>query len=86
MNLTNVAAKAATDVNAVIDPPLNETEMRKVTEIIQDAMKNAVLEASSLHANVCTAGLSHDRDLAHKIQTEMERKKVSLIANLSSLR
>ncbi|MGR3984707.1 MAG: hypothetical protein OD817_05550 [Gammaproteobacteria bacterium] len=86
MNLTQVAAKAAADVSAVIDPPLNETEMQKVTEIIQGAMKNAVLEASSLHSNVCTNSLSHDQDLAHKIQTEIERKKVGLIANLSSLR
>ena len=86
MNLNQVAEKAAADINAVIDPPLSADEMKKVTAVISGAMKSAVLEASSLHANACNECLRHDNDLAHKIQTEMERKKVGLIANLSSLR
>ena len=86
MNLTKVANQAATDAGDAIDTPLSEAEVERVAAIIAKAMENAVLEASSQHSTVCDTCLSHDQDLAHKIHKEIERKKIGLIANLSSLR
>ncbi len=86
MNLTQIANKAALDTSDAIGASLTSVEVEKVTAIIARAMENAVLEASSLHATVCISCLDHDQDLAHKIQKEIERKKIGLIANLSSLR
>jgi hypothetical protein len=86
MNLTKVASKAVTDASDAIGSSLTENELEKVTTIIAKAMENAVLEASTQHSTVCADCLIHDQDLAHKIQDEIERKKIALIANLSSLR
>jgi len=86
MNLTKVANKAATDASNAVGATLSETELENVTAIIAEAMESAVREASSQHTSVCTDCLSHDQDMAHKIRQEIERKKVGLIANLSSLR
>ncbi|MDH3695553.1 MAG: hypothetical protein OER96_13390 [Gammaproteobacteria bacterium] len=86
MKLTNVANKAATEASNAIGASLSEDELEKVTSIIAKAMENAVLEASNQHSTACEGCLSHDQDLAHKIQKEIELKKVALIANLSSLR
>jgi len=86
MNLTNVATKAATEVNNAITSELSETELAKLTAIIAKAMESAVLEASSQHSSVCVNCLTHEMDLAHKIREEIELKKIALIANLSGLR
>ena len=86
MNLNKVANKAATDAGNALGSSLNAAEVERVTAIIAKAMEDAVLEASSQHSTVCDSCLSHDQDLAHKIQKEIERKKIGLIANLSSLR
>jgi len=86
MNLTNVATKAATDASNAIGSSLTDTELEKVTTIIAKAMSMAVLEASSQHTTACVNCLSHEKDLAHKIQEEIELKKVALMANLSGLR
>lgn len=86
MNLTKVASKAVTDASNAIGASLTEGELEKVTVIIAKAMENAVLEASNQHSTACVSCLIHDQDMAHKIQDEIERKKIALIANLSSLR
>ena len=86
MNLTEVAHRAATDAVNAIGASLSEAEVEQVSTIIAKAMESAVLEASEQHSTVCDTCLSHDQDLAHKIQREIERKKIGLIANLSSLR
>ena len=86
MNLTKVAHRAATDATNAINASLSEAEVEQVAAIIAGAMESAVLEASEQHSTVCHSCLSHDQDLAHKIQKEIERKKIGLIANLSSLR
>lgn len=86
MNLNNVATKAATDASNAIGSSLNKDELEKVTAVIARAMEMAVLEASSQHSTACVNCLSHEKDLAHKIQEEMNLKKIALIANLSGLR
>jgi len=86
MNLTSVATKAATDASSAIGASLTEAELEKVTAIIARSMEMAVLEASAQHRTACVNCLSHEQDLAHKIQEEMELKKIALIANLSGFR
>ncbi|MDH3378132.1 MAG: hypothetical protein OEQ39_14395 [Gammaproteobacteria bacterium] len=86
MNLTKVASQAAKAASDAVGASLTEDEVEKVTAIIAKAMENAVLEASNQHTTTCADCLIHDQDLAHKIQDEIERKKIALIANLSSLR
>ena len=85
--ILNIASnKAATDASNAIGSTLSKDELEKVTTVIAKAMKMAVLEASSQHSTACVNCLSHEKDLAHKIQEEMNLKKIALIANLSGLR
>ena len=86
MNLIDVAHQAAINASDSVSVALTEADIGQITVIIANAMEIAVQEASSQHSTVCVSCLNHDQDLAHKIQREMERKKVGLIANLSSLR
>ncbi len=86
MNLTKVANKVATDASNAINASLTEAEMETVTAIIAKAMENAVLEASNQHSTACVDCLIHAQDLAHKLQDVIERKKIAIISNLSSLR
>ena len=86
MNLNQVANKAAADAGDAIGASLSEAEREQIAAVIAKAMEQAVNEASDQHATTCERCLTHDLDLAHKIQQEIERKKVGLIANLSSLR
>lgn len=86
MNLNRVASQAAFDAGRAIGASLSKADRDKVTAIIAKAMQTAVLEASSQHSSACANCVSHDTDLAHKIRAEIERKKIGLIANLSSLR
>ena len=86
MNLNDVATQAATDVSNVVSLKLTEADLQKVTGIIANAMSMTVLEASSQHTSACVNCLHHEKDLAHKIQEEIELKKIALMANLSGLR
>ncbi|MDD9811724.1 MAG: hypothetical protein OXU71_08430 [Gammaproteobacteria bacterium] len=85
-DLTRVANQAAIDAGQAIGASMSRAEADRVTAIIAKAMETAVLEASSQHSDACADCVDHDADLAHKIRAEIERKKIGLIANLSSLR
>ncbi len=86
MNLNDVATRAVSDASDAIGKSLSGPELENITSIIAKAMENAILEASNQHSKVCGNCLDHDQELAHKIQDEIESKKIALIANLSSLR
>jgi len=86
VNLNDVANKAATEISGVVGTPLTEVECDQIASIVSKAMKGAIMEASVQHSTVCNQCLIHDQDMAHKVRDELERKKISLIANLSSLR
>jgi len=86
MNLTQVAAGAAREAGEALGAQMTAAQADEVASIISQAMQTAVREASAAHANACANCVSHDADLAHKIRAEIERKKIALIANLSSMR
>ena len=86
MKLDKIANKAVSDASDAIGVSLSTAELEKISAIIAQAMEGAVVEASSHHSTACVKCLSHDKDMAHKLQKEIELKKSALIANLSSLR
>jgi len=86
VNLNRVANQAALDAGQALGTSLSGAEADKLTAIIAKAMETAVLEACSQHSSALDDCARHDTDLAHKIRAEIERKKIALIANLSSLR
>ena len=86
MKLTKVAHKAAAEASQALGAKFTEEELEMVTSIIAKAMEKAVDEVSKQHAEACGDFLNHEVDLAHKMQEEIERKRIALLANLSSLR
>lgn len=86
LNLDRVASQAAAEAGRALGAKLSRAQAGEVAAIIAKAMETAVLEASSQHSSACASCVGHDADLAHKIRAEIERKKIALIANLSSLR
>jgi len=86
MKLTKVAHKAAAEAIEALGAKFTSEEIDAVTAIIAKAMEKAVDKVSKKHAEACGDFLNHEADLAHKVQKEMDRKKMALLANLSSLR
>ena len=86
MTLTETAEAAVSNIEAALSLTLEEDRKQKVTKAIEKALIDAVLTTSQTSTKVINRCCSADRDMAHKINDEIERNKNALIANLSSLR
>lgn len=65
---------------------LSDDDMQKVTSIIEAAMRDAVETAAAESRKAASACCEADRDMAHKISSEITRANTALIANLQGLR
>lgn len=86
MDLRIRAEIAVKDACEAIAADLNEDEMRKVTEVIERAIVDAVIAAARESRSAAMDCCSADRDMAHKLAEEIERVNTALIANLSAFR
>ncbi len=86
MKLTEHAQKAAEDVLNLLGATPDDQQSKNVSAAIEKAVIAAVLEEASRCANVARACCANDRDMAHKIETEIRRANDILITNLSSMR
>jgi len=59
---------------------------RQITEIIEGAMLDAVLEDGERYMKLVTRHCAADRDLAHKITEGIRQAQTALVTNLSSMR
>lgn len=86
MNLGERARKAAKEVSNILSPSMKEDEIQRVAGIIESAMVDTIHEASQRSNKAALSCCSADRDMAHKIASELELAKKALLANLMSLR
>ncbi len=86
MTLRERAESAATVVVKALAASPTEDQAKKVTELIEQAVIDALLEEAGRCADVARKCCAADRDLAHKVAREITNSNVALIANLSSLR
>jgi len=86
MDLRTRAETAVKDACEAIRATLSEEETRKVSDVIERAIIDAVRESSQRSSSAAALCCSADQDMAHKIAEEIERANVALIANLSSMR
>ncbi len=86
MTLRKHAEKAAEDVFGILGTTPTEQQVGEISDAIEKAIIGAVLEEASRCTDVAKACCSADRDMAHKIETEIHRSHKVLIANLSSMR
>ncbi|MDJ0958161.1 MAG: hypothetical protein QNI91_14935 [Arenicellales bacterium] len=86
MTLSETAEAAVRNIETALSISLEDEKKQKVTKAIEKALIDAVLEISSTSTKVISQCCSADKDMAHKINDEIERNKKALIANLSSFR
>lgn len=80
------AEKAAQNIFAVLAAEPDTAASDEVTAIIESVMAESYRDAAEHCKTAALRCCSEDRDLAHKIAEEIERRNTALIANLSSLR
>ena len=86
MKLKEHAEKAAENVLAILGASPDEQQSKDISAAIEKAVIAAVLDEASRCATVAKDCCSADRDMAHKIESEIRRTNDVLIANLSSMR
>ena len=86
MSIADSAKDAAKEIVGVLEASPNEEQISRVTNAIERAVIEAVLEQQKRFAHAAIECCSADKDMAHKISAEIRRTEVSLIANLSALR
>ena len=86
MNLTEKSEEVARGVFDVLGLSPDHDQARKVADIVEKAIINAVLETKSHCLDVAVECCAPDEDLARKISSDERLAAHALIANLSSLR
>ena len=86
MTLSETAEAAVHNIEDALSISLEEEQKQKVTKAIEKALIDAVLTISQSSSKVINRCCSADKDMAHKLNDEMERHKNALIANLSAFR
>ena len=87
MALSKTAAKAADKIDKALDNyDLSNAEKAEILKIIGKSLELTVEETTENHQAATVACCGPDADLAHKIEAELELKKVALISNLKALR
>jgi hypothetical protein len=84
-----LSERAALTVDAALQAlsaDLDDEDKAIITKIIEQSMRDAILEATHQSKTAAVETCGADADMAHKISEEIERKNTGLIANLSSLR
>jgi hypothetical protein len=86
MDLKDRAEITARAVCDVLHAEPSDNVRSQVTEIIEDAMLNAVLDDGEQCTKLIMDHCGANRDLAHKIAEDIRRAQTALITNLSSMR
>ncbi len=87
MALIKTALKAARKIDEALDGyDLSDAERKAILKIIEKSIVQTVEEAASEYQQATAACCGPEKDLAHKIAEEVERKNRALIANLSAMR
>ena len=86
MSFRTRSEEAAKAVLESLGASPDEAGRKAVVGAIEQAIIEAVAEANQQCTQVAMKCCSADKDMAHKIASEIERQHQALIANLSSLR
>ena len=85
-NLREIADKATTSINELLEHPLTDKQADTVRDIIEDTVIHALLEGQHRAVDAALQCPEADQDMAHKIASAIRRKNDLLIVNLSSMR
>ena len=87
MELSKTAQKAVKKIDKALDKhDLSKREKAEILKIIGKSLMHTVEETTDTHRQATVFCCGPEADLAHKIEEEVERKKIALIANLKAMR
>lgn len=86
MSLKSLADGAVEKINRTLKGPLTEAELETISQIVQDALVEAVNKSTKSCTNAAVVCCGPEADLAHKIAEDVERARYALLANLTSMR
>lgn len=87
MMLSKTAQKAVKKIDKALGKHnLSGQEKAEILQIIGKSLMKTVEETTDTHNQAMMFCCGPEADLAHKIEEEVERKKIALIANLKALR
>ena len=86
MNLKERAEQTVRAACKALEVVLDERQADVVNGIIEQAMIDAITEATRQSGKAVVQCCSPDLDMAHKIRQEVENANRALIANLSGMR
>ena len=79
--LKEIVGTAMDDLGDMVSPD----DHKKASKIIEAAVIKGMLEAQHRAVDACHQAADADRDIAHKIATEIRQKNDALIVNLSAM-
>lgn len=74
------------DAVADLKDVLSDDQVAQITKVIEAAAIRGMLEGQHRAVDACIHISGPERDMAHKIATEIRKKNDVLIANLSAMR
>ena len=86
MNMRERANQAARSVCEALSVDANAKQFDVVVGIVEQAIIDAILEATRQSGEAVMECCSPDLDMAHKLRQEVENLNQALIANLSGMR
>ena len=86
MNMRERANQAARSVCEALSVDANAKQFDVVVGIVEQAIIDAILEATRQSGEAVMECCSPDLDMAHKVSEEIRRRQGALVTNLKSLR
>jgi len=86
MDISELSNQVSQDLRKVISIDLSLEEQQAISKIVQKALLDASGKTHEVYKDVASICCGPDTDLAHKIQEQMNKKRDTLIANLSGMR
>ena len=86
MNISENAQSTARAVCALLGTKPDEAQSRELAKLIERSIISAVLSEAERYTHVVMACCSADRDMAHKLTSEIRASTDALVTNLSSMR
>lgn len=86
MELKKRADQAVGEICQALDVTAAVAREHGIAAIVEQAMIDAVLTASSRSTSVVQTVCEHEMDMAHKLAAEIDRANTALITNLTGMR
>lgn len=86
MNLEILVDDAVTRIDEAVAATLTVQETAAISKIVNDTLVRAVGATTQSYSDVVVSCCGPEADMAHKINEEVERARIALVANLMGMR